>query len=114
MTEISAIDADKEFLMRRAMTKGYQLFSLLAPPCYIAWTLAGNRGRGGLNLNRVLRATWVGGALGEVSRRVSIGMNSAVCVGVAEGGAFEFIRSANSNDESIRTRRLKHAYDVRV
>jgi hypothetical protein len=69
--KMAAINADKEFLMRRSMTKGYQLFSLLAPPCYIAWVLVGRQGRNSLSLNRVLRATWVGGALGEVMSRAA-------------------------------------------
>jgi hypothetical protein len=55
---------DKQFLIRRSMTKGYQIFSLLAPPCYVAWVLTGKKGRNGLHLNRVLRATWIGGAIG--------------------------------------------------
>ena len=56
--------ADVEVLVRRSMTKGYELFSLLTPPAYIAFVLA-RKGRGHLSVNRFLRATWVGGAVGE-------------------------------------------------
>jgi len=92
---MSAVNADKEFLVRRAMTKGYQLLSLLAPPCYVAWILLGKQGRSGLSLNRILRATWVGGA-----------------VGISEGGALEYLRSANSSEELIRTRRIEASYNT--
>ena len=56
--------ADVEFLVRRSMTKGYQLFSLLTPPVYVAFVLA-RKGRTQFSINRFLRATWVGGAVGE-------------------------------------------------
>src|SRR5438132_664177 len=56
--------ADVEVLVRRSMTKGYELFSLLTPPAYIAFVLA-RKGKGHLSVNRFLRATWVSGAVGE-------------------------------------------------
>jgi len=55
--------ADTEYLVRRSMTKSYQLFSLLSPPVYAAFVLT-RRGSGSLSLNRLLRATWMGGAIG--------------------------------------------------
>ena len=56
---------DVEFLVRRSMTKGYQLFSLLTPPAYAAFILA-RKGRAQFSINRFLRATWVGGAVGKL------------------------------------------------
>ena len=53
-----------EYLVRQAMTTGYQWSSLLVPPVYIAYVLA-RRGRATLSINRVLRATWVGGLSGK-------------------------------------------------
>ena len=57
------VSADVEYLVRRGMTKGYQLFSLLTPPLYTAFVLA-RRGRSQFSVNRFLRATWLGGAAG--------------------------------------------------
>ncbi|ETW85677.1 hypothetical protein HETIRDRAFT_243524, partial [Heterobasidion irregulare TC 32-1] len=88
--------ADTEFLVRRSMTKGYQLLSILTPPLYTAFTLF-RRGRGHITVNRLLRATWLGGA-----------------VGVAGGGAFEYVRSANSSIETVRNRRIRALYNVRL
>ena len=56
--------ADTEYLVRRSMTKGYQLFSILTPPIYAGFSLF-RKGRGHLTVNRVLRATWLGGATGR-------------------------------------------------
>jgi hypothetical protein len=55
--------ADTEFLVRRGMSKGYQWLSLLTPPAYTAFVLS-QRGRAHFSINRLLRATWVGGAVG--------------------------------------------------
>lgn len=52
---------DQEYLVRRAMLRGYQYTSLVTPPIYIAYTFARKRN---LTVNRVLRATWVGGVIG--------------------------------------------------
>ncbi|KIM57101.1 hypothetical protein SCLCIDRAFT_1219784 [Scleroderma citrinum Foug A] len=86
--------ADVEVLVRRSMTKAYELFSLLTPPAYVAFVLA-RKGRGHLSINRFLRATWVGGAVG--------------CVG---GGGFEYIRSAKESGATLRNRRVRDAYDT--
>lgn len=86
--------ADTEFLVRRSMTKGYQLLSILTPPLYTAFTLF-RRGRGHITVNRLLRATWLGGA-----------------VGVAGGGGFEYVRSANSSIETVRNRRIRALYNT--
>lgn len=55
--------ADVEFLVRRGMTKGYQLMSLLTPPLYATFALS-RYGRAQFSVNRLLRATWVGGVAG--------------------------------------------------
>ncbi|KAI9568935.1 hypothetical protein HD554DRAFT_631818 [Boletus coccyginus] len=86
--------ADVEFLVRRSMTKGYQLFSLLSPPAYVAFIFA-RKGRAQFSINRFLRATWVGGA-----------------VGCAAGGGFEYVRSANSSEVTVRNRHTRSAYDT--
>ncbi|THH15604.1 hypothetical protein EW146_g4904 [Bondarzewia mesenterica] len=91
---VAAHTVDTEFLVRRSMTKGYQLFSLLTPPIYVASTLF-RRGRGHITVNRFLRATWLGGA-----------------AGIASGGAFEYVRSANSSAETLRTRTIRATYDT--
>lgn len=57
--------ADVEFLVHACMRKGYQLFSLLTPPAYTAFVLA-RKGRAQFTINRLLRATWVGGAVGKI------------------------------------------------
>ena len=55
--------ADTEYFVRRGMNKGYQLFSFLAPPVYVAFAVS-RYGRSHITVNRLLRATWVGGAGG--------------------------------------------------
>ncbi|KAI0256508.1 hypothetical protein BJV78DRAFT_1117246 [Lactifluus subvellereus] len=86
--------ADTEYLVRRSMTKGYQLFSIITPPIYAGFGLF-RKGRGYLTVNRLLRATWLGGA-----------------AGVASGGAFEYVRSSNSSSETLRSRRIRVVYDT--
>ncbi len=56
--------ADTEYLVRRSVTKGYQLFSILTPPIYAGISIF-RKGRGHLTVNRLLRATWLGGAAGR-------------------------------------------------
>jgi len=85
--------ADTEYLVRRSMTKGYQLFSVLTPPIYAGFSLF-RKGRGHLTVNRLLRATWLGGA-----------------AGIASGGTFEYVRSANSSSETLRSRRIRATTD---
>ncbi|GBE82447.1 hypothetical protein SCP_0408310 [Sparassis crispa] len=86
--------ADVEFLVRRGMTKGYQYLSLLTPPVYAAFTIS-RYGRAHVSVNRLLRATWIGGS-----------------VGIVGGGAFEYVRSAYSTQEIVRARRLRAAYNT--
>ena len=57
--------ADTEYLTRRSMTKGYELFSFLTPPLYTAYVLL-RKPKGHFNVNRLLRATWFGGATGTL------------------------------------------------
>ncbi|KAI0816062.1 hypothetical protein BC628DRAFT_1405920 [Trametes gibbosa] len=86
--------ADIEYFVRRGMTKGYQLLSLLTPPVYTVFALT-RYGRSHINVNRLLRATWLGGS-----------------VGIVGGGAFEYARSAYSNPYKVRVRRLHATYDT--
>lgn len=60
--------ADTEILVRRGMTKGYELFSLLTPPAYVAFVLM-RKGRAHFAVNRFLRAAWAGGAIGTQPTR---------------------------------------------
>ncbi|EIN07678.1 hypothetical protein PUNSTDRAFT_120975 [Punctularia strigosozonata HHB-11173 SS5] len=96
MTELlaAARSADTEFLVRRASTKGYEWASLITPPAYVAYVLA-RKGRAQLSVNRVLRATWVGGA-----------------AGVAGGAATGYATCAWSTEVDIRKRRIRAAYDT--
>lgn len=55
--------ADIEYFVRRGMTKGYQLLSLLTPPMYTVFAFT-RYGRSHINVNRLLRATWLGGSVG--------------------------------------------------
>ena len=55
--------ADTQYLVRRSMTKGYQLFSIVTPPVYIGFSLF-RKGRSHITVNRLLRATWLGGVTG--------------------------------------------------
>ncbi|EJF62436.1 hypothetical protein DICSQDRAFT_57746 [Dichomitus squalens LYAD-421 SS1] len=89
-----AHDADIEYFVRRGMTKGYQLMSVVTPIVYTMFATT-RYGRAHLNVNRLLRATWMGGSLGIVG-----------------GGAFEYARSAYSNPEKVRIRRFRTAYDT--
>jgi hypothetical protein len=63
--------ADTEFLVRRGMSKGYQWMSLLTPPAYAAFVLS-QRGRAAFSVNRLLRATWLGGASGASCSYASV------------------------------------------
>lgn len=63
MAMTAAHAADTEYLVRNAMTNGYQVSSLLVPPLYTAFILA-RRGRASFSVNRLLRATWLGGLAG--------------------------------------------------
>ncbi|KAF4578636.1 hypothetical protein EYR40_001212 [Pleurotus pulmonarius] len=86
--------ADTEFLVKKSMSSGYRLFSVLTPPVYTAFVLM-QRGRGAFSVNRLLRATWLGGAVGTVA-----------------GGGLEYARSAYSNADTVRTRRIELAYNI--
>ncbi|OBZ75698.1 hypothetical protein A0H81_04554 [Grifola frondosa] len=85
---------DTEFFVRRGMTKGYQMMSLLTPPLYVTFALV-RFGRSHLAVNRILRATWVGGS-----------------VGIVGGGAFEYGRSAYSAADKLRARRMQATFDT--
>jgi hypothetical protein len=63
--------ADTEYLVRRSATKGYQLFSILAPPLYASFSIFW-KGRGHLTVNRLLRTTWLGGAAGRLYKLSSV------------------------------------------
>ncbi|KAL1751633.1 hypothetical protein FB107DRAFT_278491 [Schizophyllum commune] len=91
--ELSSV-ADIQFLARKGMTTGYEVASLLTPVVYTAFVLA-KRGRSGLHVNRLLRATWIGGALGA-----------------AGGGALSYARHSNSTVEALQRRRMQIMYDA--
>jgi hypothetical protein len=61
--------ADTQYLVRRSMTKGYHLFSILTPPIYIGFVLY-RKGRAHFTVNRLLRATWLGGVAGMYRRMI--------------------------------------------
>ncbi|EJD05714.1 uncharacterized protein FOMMEDRAFT_78337 [Fomitiporia mediterranea MF3/22] len=88
--------ADRDYLIRQSMSTGYQYFSLLMPPLYTAVVLSRRR-MGALpwSINRMLRATWIGGA-----------------AGIMQGGAFEYFRTSNQNEEILRARRINAMYNV--
>jgi len=87
---------DTEYLVRQAMTTGYQWSSLLVPPVYVAYVLA-RRGRGALSINRVLRATWVGGLSGTIA-----------------SGGVGYLLYAKLSEESVRMKRLKLVYNTNL
>jgi len=95
-TWVSYLHPDTEYLVRQAMTTGYQLSSLLVPPVYIAYVLA-RRGRTAFSINRVLRATWVGGLSGTIA-----------------SGGVGYVQYANLSQESARMKRLKMVYDTNL
>jgi len=71
-------------------------------------------GRSPLSMNRILRASWVGGAGGTPSCRVG----SLACLidpfsGSAICGAGAYARYMGSSEEFIHTRRMQLEYDVR-
>ena len=59
-----AHSADVDFLVRKAMNTGFQVFSLITPAAYTAFVIA-RKGRAAWSLNRTLRATWLGGIGGK-------------------------------------------------
>ncbi|KAL1746982.1 hypothetical protein HDZ31DRAFT_61680 [Schizophyllum fasciatum] len=91
--ELSSV-ADIQFLARKGMTSGYEVASLVTPVAYTAYVLA-KRGRGALHVNRLLRATWIGGALGA-----------------AGGGALSYARHSGSTVDVLQRRRLQLMYDA--
>ncbi|KAI0048197.1 hypothetical protein FA95DRAFT_1491245 [Auriscalpium vulgare] len=97
--------ADTEYLVRRSMSKGYQLLSVFTPPLYASIVIF-RRGASQLTVNRLLRATWVGGVAGAI--------DTPHCrmPGIAGGGAFGYVRSVNSTSETLRARRIRAAYDT--
>ncbi|KJA18607.1 hypothetical protein HYPSUDRAFT_205284 [Hypholoma sublateritium FD-334 SS-4] len=88
--------ADMEYLVRQAMSTGYQWSSLIAPPAYVAYILA-RKGHAELSINRILRATWIGG-LGGAS--------------ISGGGAY--VRYAYSRQEFVRDKRMETAYNTSI
>lgn len=97
--------ADVEFLVRRSMTKGYQLFSLLTPPAYMAFVLA-RKGRAHFSINRFLRATWVGGAVGKLLPTPSVlsfilAQDARLVEGLNMSGPPTPVRSPSEIDTSV-------------
>lgn len=87
---------DTEYLVRKSMSTGYQWSSLVVPPAYIVY-VAARKGRGYISLNKILRATWVGG-LG----------------GAAISGGIAYVRYAYSSEDSVRAKRLETAYNTSI
>ncbi|KIJ37711.1 hypothetical protein M422DRAFT_177593 [Sphaerobolus stellatus SS14] len=94
MTDTTIADEDLAFLIRHAMTKGYQAFSLLAPPCYVLSALY-RRGRKGISINNLLRTTWIAGG-----------------VGTTLGGAAAWFRLKSQPPESLYDRRFRLMHNV--
>jgi len=86
---MSVTQDDMEYVIRHSMRKGYQAFSLLAPPIYTLTTLV-RRGRRGFSINRMLRATWVAGG-----------------VGLGLGGGAAWMRLKDQTPESLHDRRFR-------
>ncbi|PBK77651.1 hypothetical protein ARMSODRAFT_946495 [Armillaria solidipes] len=85
--------ADTEYLVRKSMTTGYHVLSLITPPAYVVFSLS-RYGWRGFSANRLLRATWLGGVGGTVV-----------------GGGLGYARYRFSNEEVARKRRLESTYD---
>ncbi|KAJ7582561.1 hypothetical protein C8J56DRAFT_1167647 [Mycena floridula] len=86
---MSYSNPDVEFLVKDAISGGYRVASLLVPPVYTGLILA-RRGPGSLYVNRVLRATWIGGS-----------------IGAASFGALAHARYSTTREDLVRERRLK-------
>ncbi|THH10273.1 hypothetical protein EW145_g1438 [Phellinidium pouzarii] len=92
----AASSADREYLVRRSMSIGYQYFSLLMPPLYTAIVLSRRKmGTMPWSINRMLRATWAGGM-----------------AGVVQGGSLEYLRTSCESEESLRARRVDTMYNM--
>jgi len=94
MPASKAYGADAEYLVGKAINTGYQISSSIVPPAYMAFVFA-RRGRAFFSINRLLRATWVGGL-----------------VGTAGSGGLAYIRYANSSEDFLRARRIESVYDT--
>jgi hypothetical protein len=87
----NARTADTQYLVRRSMTKGYQLFSILTPPIYIGFNLFRKRSSH-ITVNRLLRATWLSGVAGmyhRTSQYLIYISHFFVHTGIGSGGAVE-------------------------
>ncbi|KAF9001948.1 hypothetical protein BDQ17DRAFT_1357779 [Cyathus striatus] len=84
--------ADVDYLVRNAMISGYQLFSLLTPPIYLAILYARHPS---FSVNRLLRATWIGGL-----------------VGAAGAGSIAYLRHIKSSEDFVRVKRMEAAYNT--
>lgn len=87
-------EADREHVIRHAAFKGYQAFSLLAPPLYTG-LLIWRKGRSSFTIARILRATWIGSA-----------------GGAALGGTAAWGLLRNKSAESIHDRSVRLHYNV--
>jgi len=82
---------DYNAVIRHSALKGYQTFSLITPPVYIVASLVRRRP---FYINRLLRATWVGGV-----------------AGTATGAALGWARLRNADAASIKDRKLRIEYN---
>lgn len=128
----SAHAADTEYFVRRGMTKGpwlqilaqilYQHMRVITqvismPPCFpFLFTPATFwPGGAGVHSNSVACSVLLGLVVLSVRHYVTSRKylpNAALLTGVASGGAFEYVRVARADENSVRARRLRTAYDV--
>lgn len=90
----SMVQEDMAYVIRHSMKKGYQALSLITPPAYAAISLY-RHGRRGFNINKLLRATWIGGG-----------------IGVGMGGGAAWLRLRSQSPESVHDRRIRLMYNV--
>ncbi|KAL5511757.1 hypothetical protein ACEPAH_4975 [Sanghuangporus vaninii] len=96
ISPVAASAADRDYLIRRSMFTGYQYFNLLMPPLYTGLVLSRRRvGAKPWSINRMLRATWMGGIAGS-----------------AQGGALEYFRTSRQDEETLRVRRINAMYNM--
>ena len=79
--------ADTDYLIGRAMIKGNHILSIITPPIYIGFYLFRKRSSH-ITVNRVLRATWLGGFAGMHHRtsQYSMSLSHILCIQVLVAG----------------------------
>ncbi|KAH0584108.1 hypothetical protein H2248_009677 [Termitomyces sp. 'cryptogamus'] len=103
--------ADTEYLVRNAMTTGYHVSSLLATPFYLLYAFSA-RGRGSFSINRLLRATWVGGLGGKNGKAKPQTFNLHTAVGTVASGGFAYAWYNTCHEDLLRSKRINVVYDI--